>query len=80
MQPPVATGTSDENRPGLLTRAYRTATPGYASHEDREMDSLGWTMFLLVVVLFIPFLPLLIAVWLVTKVLDAVAGRGGAEE
>ncbi|MFC6826692.1 DUF7535 family protein [Halopelagius fulvigenes] len=71
---------SDEDQSGLLKRAYRTVTPGFGSHEDRGMDSLGWTMFLLVVVLFIPFLPLLLAVWLVTKVFDAIAGRGSAEE
>lgn len=66
---------SDETQPGLLKRAYRTVTPGYGSHSDSTMDSFGWTIFLLMIVLVVPFLPLLIVVWAVTKVLDALFGR-----
>lgn len=71
---------SDEDQPGLLKRTYRTVTPSVGSHEDATMDSLGWTIFLFMVVIFIPLLPFLLVVWLVTKAFDALVGRGDAEE
>lgn len=71
---------SDEDQPGLLKRTYRTVSPGYGSRPDAEMDSVGWTIFLLMVVIFIPLLPFLLLVFLVTKVLDVLASRGGGDE
>ncbi|SFF85801.1 hypothetical protein SAMN04488063_0546 [Halopelagius inordinatus] len=71
---------SDEDQPGLLKRTYRTVSPGYDSRPDAGMDSVGWTILLLMVVIFIPLLPFLLVVLLVTKVLDALSSRGGDDE
>lgn len=68
---------SDEQQLGLLTRAYRTVTPGFGSHPDAEMDSIGWAIFLGLIVIFLPLLPFIALVWLVTKAFDAVARRFG---
>jgi hypothetical protein len=53
----------------------RTVTPPYGSHPDAEMDTVGWAIFLGMVVLLVPFLPLLLAVWAIGKVFDALLGR-----
>ena len=60
----------DEQDPGLLTRTYRTVSPRYRSHDDPEMSTIGWTMFLLLVVLFVPLLPVVVLVWLISKALE----------
>lgn len=71
----------EEPSPGVLKRAYRTVTPGYESHSDSEMNSIGWVMLLLLVALFLPLLPFLLAVWAVTKLIEyGVSRRGKSEE
>ena len=62
--------------PSLVRRAYRTVTPGYRGREDVEMDLVGWGILLGLVVLLVPLLPFLVIVWLVGRVLDAVAPSG----
>ncbi|MFB6123058.1 MAG: hypothetical protein ABEJ78_06340 [Haloferacaceae archaeon] len=64
-----------EGEPGVLTRAYGALSPAYRSHSDAEMDTIGWSIFLTMLVLLVPLLPFLVLVWLVTKVMDAVAPR-----
>ena len=59
-----------EAEPGLAKRAYRTVTPWYAGRDDVEMNTLGWALFLGLVIMLVPLLPFLILVWLVTKVID----------
>jgi len=49
---------SEQSDPGVLESAYRTVTPGYGSHDDTEMDLLGWVLFLGVMTLLFPLLPL----------------------
>jgi hypothetical protein len=39
------------------------------------MDVIGWSVFLGMVVLLLPLLPLLILVWLITRGLDALSRR-----
>ncbi|RCU46554.1 hypothetical protein DU504_04060 [Haloplanus salinus] len=52
---------------------YRTLGKPFRARADAEMDAVGWTIFLGMVILFIPLLPLIVLVWLITKLLDAVA-------
>jgi hypothetical protein len=68
----VAT-TDDE--PGVLTKAYRSVSPRYESRGNAEMDSIGWAMFLGMLVLFVPLLPFLLLVWVLSKVIDMAAER-----
>ena len=58
--------------PGALTKAYRTVSPMYRGRGDAEMNTIGWAMFLGLVILLVPLLPFILVVWLVSKVLDGV--------
>ncbi|MFC6990167.1 hypothetical protein ACFQJD_18355 [Haloplanus sp. GCM10025708] len=64
-----------EGEPGALTKAYGALSPEYRPHPDAEMDAIGWSIFLAMLVLLVPLLPFLVLVWLVTKAMDALAGR-----
>ena len=64
--------TESDREIGLARRTYRTVTPPYRGREDREMSAIGWALFLGMVVILLPLLPVLVLVWLVTKLL----GRG----
>jgi hypothetical protein len=44
----------------VVKKVVRTVTPGYRSHEDAGMNAVGWTLFLGLVVILLPFLPLLV--------------------
>ncbi|WP_121821155.1 DUF7535 family protein [Halostella salina] len=60
---------SDDD-PALPRKVLRTATPPYAGHEDREMNVIGWSVFLGMVVLLVPLLPFILILWVLTKLLD----------
>ncbi|MEF8827124.1 MAG: hypothetical protein V5A34_06895 [Halapricum sp.] len=63
----------DESEPSedsTVVEVLRTVTPGYSSRENTEMNVVGWSVFLGLVILLVPFLPLLIVVWLISKVLE----------
>lgn len=68
-----------EETPGLAKRVYRTVTPWYEGRDDVEMNTIGWALFLGIVILLVPLLPFLILVWLVTKGMDILLPRGGRE-
>jgi hypothetical protein len=51
-------------------QVLRTVTPGPRGHRDTGMDAVGWAVFLGLVVLLVPLLPVLALVWVLTKVLD----------
>jgi len=63
---------SAQSDPGVLESAYRTVTPGYRSRGNTEMDLLGWVLFLGVLTLLFPLIPLFLAVVLGTKAIRAV--------
>jgi len=58
---------------GPVRKTVRTVTPPYGGRPDAEMDSIGWMLFLGLVILMIPFLPILIVGWLVVKTIEFVA-------
>jgi hypothetical protein len=70
------TTVDDGDDAGALTKAYRSVSPRYESHGNAEMDSIGWAMFLGIVVILVPLLPFLVVVWALEKLVGAVAGRG----
>jgi len=71
--------TPDDDDGGLVTTVYRTVTPGYGSRSDDEMNAVGWTIFLGLLVILFPLLPFVAVVWGVTKVIEAITGDAGAE-
>lgn len=70
----------DDSDPGVLTKAYRTVTPGYRSHPDAEMNVIGLTYFLILLVLLVPLLPFIVLVWLISKFLEFLAAQTGSGE
>lgn len=64
---------------GVLTKAYRSVSPRYTSRGNAEMDSIGWAMFLGMLVLLVPLLPFLVIVWVLERGIRAVAGRRGGD-
>lgn len=54
----------------------RTLGKPFRARADAEMDVVGWSIFLGLLVLLVPLLPFLILMWLVGAVLDAVAPAG----
>ncbi|AXG06165.1 hypothetical protein DU500_06745 [Haloplanus rubicundus] len=56
-----------------LEPVYRTLGKPFRARADAEMDAIGWTIFLGMLILFLPLLPVILLVWAITKVLDAVA-------
>jgi len=67
-----------DDTPALPTRVLGTVGPGYRDRPDAEMDTIGWAIFLGLLVLLVPLLPFLVIVWVVSKVVEAVAPGGDA--
>ena len=51
---------------------YRTLGEPFRARADAEMDAIGWTIFLGMLILLVPLLPFIVLVWLITKLLDAI--------
>lgn len=66
---------SDAETPSLPSRVYKTVTPETGTRPDVEMDIIGWSMFLALLMLMLPLLPFLAIVYVVTKLLDFVTPR-----
>lgn len=56
-------------------RPLRTVTPEYFGRPDREMDVIGWMLFLTLVVVIVPLLPFIVIVWVISKLIDVVNPR-----
>lgn len=57
-----------EDEPGAVKQALRTVTPASKGHRDAEMDAIGWTILVGLVVIMLPLLPVLVVVWVLSKV------------
>lgn len=69
----------DSSVPAPLRAGYRTVTRPYRARRDAEMDAVGWTYLLVLVLLFVPFLPLLLIGWLVSKLFAFLASVPGED-
>lgn len=65
-----------------VTKILRTVTPPSRGHSDSEMNTIGFAMFLGLLVLLVPLLPFLIIIWVISKLTDELAERApiGEEE
>jgi hypothetical protein len=63
---------SEQSDTGALESAYRTVTPSYGSHEDKGMDLIGWVVFLGVMTLLFPLVPVFLALVIGVKLIRAV--------
>ena len=68
---------SEEESLSLPEKAYRTVTPPTGMRPDMEMDSIGWVIFLVLVMLLVPLLPFILIVYVVSKGFEYLAGRSG---
>jgi hypothetical protein len=50
-------------------RVYRTVTPSYLGRHDAEMDVIGWSYFLGLLILLVPLLPFILILWVGNKLL-----------
>jgi hypothetical protein len=71
--------TAEETALARLKAGYRTVTPSYLPRPNAEMDAVGWTYFLVLVLLFVPFLPLIVVAWLLSKVIEFLADVPGED-
>ncbi|ELZ94824.1 hypothetical protein C440_07107 [Haloferax mucosum ATCC BAA-1512] len=63
----------------LTQRAYRTVTPGSKMHPNASMDSIGWAIFLGLVVLMLPLLPFIAIVYTLSKLFGYLAAQRGTD-
>lgn len=58
-----------------VKKVVRTVTPSFRGRPDQEMNVIGVTYFLLLLILLVPLLPFVLIVWLLTKLFGAVKRR-----
>ncbi len=63
----------DDTDDSRLPEPLRTVTPPSGTHPDAQMDVIGWLIFLGLLILLLPVLPLLLVVWLISRVSDALS-------
>jgi hypothetical protein len=51
------------NDKSTVREAIRTVTPEYIGRPNREMNTIGWSIFLGMMILLVPLLPFMIIVW-----------------
>lgn len=59
----------------LPVKVIRSVTPEYLPRPNQEMGAIGWMMILGLIVLFLPFLPILVLVWAISEILDGWSAR-----
>ena len=62
---------TDDSTGSALPEPLRTVTPPSRTHPDESMDAIGWAMFLGLVVVLTPLIPIIAVIWLIAKVQDA---------
>ena len=69
----MATADETPEDSSILPEPLRSVTPLTRPHPDAEMDTIGWGIFLGLMILIVPLLPFLLIVWLVLKVTEALS-------
>jgi hypothetical protein len=70
-------GNNSDEDPGAMKKALRTVTPASRGRRNVEMDTIGWAIFAGLLVVALPLLPVLVVVWLLTKLFGRAADRAG---
>ncbi len=65
--------------PEPVERLVRTVSSPSHGHSDPGMSAIGWMIFVGLLFLLVPLLPIIAAVWLISKVTEFLTGqtRGG---
>ncbi|EMA46950.1 MULTISPECIES: DUF7535 family protein [Halococcus] len=65
----------ESDDPSLPRKALRTVTPPSQGHRDTEMDVIGWSILVGLLIVALPLLPVLVIVWVLTRLFDRGADR-----
>jgi hypothetical protein len=65
---------ADDDR-GTARKALDTVTPPSMPKPNAEMSTIGWAMFLGLVLVLMPLLPFLLIVWVLSKLIDTADPR-----
>ncbi|MFB6139239.1 MAG: hypothetical protein ABEJ26_02245 [Halosimplex sp.] len=68
---------TENEEPHPVKKVIRTVSPSTGYRPDAEMDSIGWMLFLGLVILIVPLLPFLVIIWLFGKALDFLQAQRG---
>jgi hypothetical protein len=63
------------DEPGTARKALRTVTPQSRMHRDAEMDVIEWSILAGLLIVALALLPMLVIVWVPTKLFDRGADR-----
>lgn len=66
---------SESDDESTVKKVVRTVTPPFRGRPDQEMNVIGVTYFLLLLILLVPLLPFVLIIWLLTKLFGAVKRR-----
>jgi len=61
--------------PEPVKRVLRTVSSPSKGGPDAEMSTIGWVMAVALLILVVPFAPVIAVVWLLSKVAKFVAGQ-----
>ena len=64
---------SDESNGSALPEPLRTVTPPSRTHPNESMDVIGWAMFVGLVVVLTPLIPIIAVIWLIAKLQNALS-------
>lgn len=64
-----------DDEPNGLPERLRTVTPLSGMHRNVEMDTIGWAIFVGILILALPLLPILIVGWLLMKLFGRAIGQ-----
>jgi hypothetical protein len=59
--------------PKPVEKVFRTVTPPYVGRPNTEMDLFGWSYFLTLAIILVPFLPFIVLAWLFSKLFEFAA-------
>ena len=65
----------DADDQSLSRKTLRTVTPPSRMHRDTEMDVIGWSILAGLLIVALALLPMLVIVWVPTKLFDRGADR-----
>jgi len=66
---------ADDGDDSRLPEPLRTVTPPSRTHPDAEMDVIGWLIFIGLLVILTPLIPILAVVWLIARASKALGRR-----
>ncbi|MCL7416468.1 MAG: hypothetical protein M8354_01340 [Halalkalicoccus sp.] len=66
---------SESGTDSTVKETLRTVTPYYRGRSDGEMNLIGVTYFLVLLVVLVPLLPFVLIVWALSKAFEAVHQR-----